>query len=251
MIWGAFAVLGLTAIFLLYGVHWFLTEMLEQRAKSEDVLPVFREAAGQFDRFVSAIIPLFGAWVSAVIAFYFARDNYDAATENTRVLLSEMRAVDLKTISVEETMVPRERMIVAVTGEDDPRSVLAEILPRFGERGRIVVLDAQDRGVGVLHKSYVTEFLARAAEQGGGKPSAVTFAAMLADGETRNQLDRYTIYVRPDANLATVREAMQAASRALPLTVADAFVTADGGRTSKVLGYLTDLDIAKRAKLGG
>ncbi len=65
--------------------------------------------------FTDSIVPLFAAWVGAVIAFYFARDNLNAATQNTRLLLDHVAGpAALEAFTAAETMVPRKSMIVAV-----------------------------------------------------------------------------------------------------------------------------------------
>jgi uncharacterized Tic20 family protein len=48
------------------------------------------EAVGHLSALLASILPLLGAWVGTIIAFYFARDNFDAATRNTSALLRQV-----------------------------------------------------------------------------------------------------------------------------------------------------------------
>ncbi len=108
------------------------------------------------------------------------------------------------------------------------------------------------RGLGVLHKAFVTEFLTDHAETTGTPPSAVDFGSLLQRAEDG----------RPAQRLLDLRQAGRDIGRGpdkrwkhkgqtLSNGVRDAFVTEDGTQAGKILGYLSDLDIAKKARLGG
>ncbi|SEB77086.1 hypothetical protein [Rhodococcus koreensis] len=56
----------------------------------------------------SAVLPLFGTWVGTVLAFYFARDNFEAASESTLRLTGLLN----RSSAVAELMIPRSQMVV-------------------------------------------------------------------------------------------------------------------------------------------
>lgn len=251
MIGGALAVIGLSGITLIGGVGWYLSALAERSGPlSEDD---FRTAFDYVDRFIAQILPLFGAWVGAVIAFYFARDNFDAATENTRSLLQSMGATDLEAIAAREAMIPVSSVTAACTPREDQLKVLKDIMPRFEQKGlgRIVILDANNHGRGVLHESYVKEFLLRPPAPAPQAADAISLADLLGHPRTVEQLEKSAVFVRPDTTLAQVRAEMEKASRGAPRTIRDCFVTPGGRPDEAIVGYLSDLDIAKKAKLGG
>lgn len=252
MIAGAFWVIGASGVILIGGLIWLMIVIANRSTDAvspEDFAFVF----DHIERFISSIIPLFGAWVGAVIAFYFARDNFDAATENTRKLLDRVAPVDLTAISAEETMVPLSKVTFARVGDDDALVVKTDILKRFKDKGlgRVVVLDGEDHGVGVLHDSYITDFLLDPPATITKNADQITFADLIKHERTQELLQASVVYVTPDATLAAVREAMAKASRSAPRSVRDGFVTPGGRKTEAILGYLSDLDIAKRGKLAG
>lgn len=59
---------------------------------------------------LSALLPLFGTWVGTVLAFYYTKENFEAASKGT---LDLVRAVSqrLRSIAVAEKMMSRERII--------------------------------------------------------------------------------------------------------------------------------------------
>lgn len=249
MITGAFTAIKWSAIGIVAAVVTALVLSWQAKVDQGTVQLVL----GYLDRFIGAIIPLFAAWVGAVIAFYFARDNFDAATENTKALVGQMAGVDLSVITVEETMIRRAQMTVATTEEDGPRKLKSQVLPRFLERGlsRFLILDKAGKGVGVLRNGYVSAILMDPPERFAKGADEITLKDLLDDGPTRDLLAASTVYAARGDTLAAVRRKMQEASRRAPRTVRDVFVTEDGTEKTRVIGYLADLDIAEKARLPG
>lgn len=209
-------------------------------------------AIAHVEKVVFAVLPMVGAWVGTVIAFYFARENFDAAAQNTRALLRDIQGERLAGISAESVMVPASKMVVARTPKDDGLKLKSEVLKRFEDAGlgRIIIVSDDDRGRGVLHESVLNKFIL-----GGAKPDTqfdpdgATLKDALEDATLKPWLENSVVYVPPSATLAQVRQAMEERSRNrvqgdLP-TCRDAFVTATGSPTDKVIGYLSDIDIAK------
>src|SRR5579863_6696728 len=59
---------------------------------------------------LSSLLPLFGTWVGTVLAFYFSKENFEAAN---RSAIDVVRSVSqrLTATRVSEAMMPRGRMI--------------------------------------------------------------------------------------------------------------------------------------------
>lgn len=252
MILGSLGLLIVFTVLLVGGLWWFLSAALGGNPK-EFPQEEFRYALEHLDRFISSIVPLLAAWVGAVIAFYFARDNFDAATENTKALVGQMTGVDLSVITVEETMIRRAQMTVATTEEDGALKLKSQLLPRFMDRGlsRFLILDKDGKGVGVLQDGYVTAILAEPPERFAKGADEITLKDLLDDAPTKDLLAASTVYAARGDTLGAVRRKMQEASKRAPRTVRDAFVTEDGTEKTRVIGYLSNLDIAEKARLPG
>lgn len=205
---------------------------------------------GLLNNLVAAIFPMVAAWIGAVIAYYFARENFEAATKGASDLLQGFRSDRLGQISASQVMIPASRITVAKTPADDAQSLKGDILDRIKakKQGRVVVLSDDGRGRGVFHDGTVLEFLTSAAAA--APIETLTLADILKDETMAEVLAKSVVYVRPEATLADVRNEMERASKDSPKTVRDAFVTQTGKSSEQVVGYLSDVDIAKYGSYG-
>ena len=213
------------------------------------------------DKILSGILPLLGAWIGAIIAFYFGRENYDAAVRNVREIIRVQTPDKLESIFVKDVMVPAAKLITAATPGEDTKPLQGGILPRLEERGLgrlIVVVGAAATAdntppvsaiaKGVVHDSVINRFIATRLATGVAT-SDITLGALLADAEVARLLSSAVVYVTPEATLADVRRKMDEASKSASASVRDVLVTATGKAGEPLLGYLTDIDLAEKGAL--
>jgi hypothetical protein len=97
-----------------------------------------------------AVLPVLGTWVGTVLAFYFARENFESATE------SALRATGWpsRDTLVGLVMIPITRAVARYLGPDetDQQVTLGELLHLMRTSGfkRISVLDEQARAMCVV-----------------------------------------------------------------------------------------------------
>jgi len=185
----------------------------------------------------SSILPLLGTWVGTVLAFYFARENLEAATTSTLRLSSGLRAET----PVTEAMIPRADIIAIELGPgesaDDLR--LADIAAKMAPgRARVPILNDRDAVVYVVHESTLTKFAASATPPKQVSQLTEKMSDLLNDPDLAAAVKAIAV-VGPDANLAAARAAMKAVEHCN-----DVFVTSRGRRDDPVLGWLTNTDLA-------
>lgn len=212
------------------------------------------------DKIMTGILPLFGAWVGAIIAFYFGRDNYDAAARNVRQAIVATGGAPLESIYVKSVMVPANKLVTAAMPAEENTELQSGIMPRLEQRGlgRLVIVDgaampdhAPAAGAvakGVVHDSVINRFIANQMGQNVDK-AKITLGSLLADADVARLLSAAVVYVTPEATLADVRRKMDEASRDAPATVRDALVTATGKAGEPLLGYVTDINLAEQGAL--
>jgi hypothetical protein len=119
---------------------------------------------------VTSLLPLFGTWVGTVLAFYFSKENFEAANRGTLDLVRSV-AQRLNTTPVINAMMPRDRMIVLEVPRDGAIDsvALAEVLSKFetiganGQRiSRLPILGSNGECVGILHRGVWAEMLSTA-----------------------------------------------------------------------------------------
>ncbi|MDQ0000101.1 MULTISPECIES: hypothetical protein [Pseudarthrobacter] len=185
----------------------------------------------------ASILPLLGTWVGTVLAFYFARENMSAATENTARLLGLQSSTPVTAV-----MVPKARMIThTLASGADVRTVgLVEIYNRMMAAGvaRIPILDAAGAVLYTVHKSVLVAFAGSIAPP--KEPAALTeqMHHLLADPD-RKRLVEAMGFVGPSALIEDARNRM----RSIP-DCNDVFVTSSGKKTDPVIGWLTNTDLA-------
>ena len=184
----------------------------------------------------SSVLPLLGTWVGTVLAFYFARDNFDAATTSTIRLGRSLRPET----PVQDVMIPLARMTThrLAPGGDAKAVALSDLLSNMTTSGfqRIPVLTADDRVMHVVHTSTLSSY----AESLQKLPTALT--------ETVGDL----LAVQRFAALVTAigfvgSGAVVDSARATMGSIAncnDVFVTSDGAASGAVHGWLTNTDLA-------
>ncbi|MGO7323270.1 hypothetical protein ACCS95_32030 [Rhizobium ruizarguesonis] len=80
-----------------------------------------------FDKLVTGILALVGAWVGAVIAFYFARDNFESASAQAQKSFGMSQSEQLSAIKVTDTGVMID-VSTALKVELDPSDFDATVL---------------------------------------------------------------------------------------------------------------------------
>ncbi len=214
------------------------------------------------DKVMSGVLPLLGAWIGAIIAFYFGRENYDAAVRNVRQIIRERTPDQLESIFVRDVMVQASKLVTAATPAEDGLPLHGGILRRLEERGlgRLIVISGEMAATdfapgsgaiakGVVHDSVINRFIVDQVARHQRTADEITLGDMLADPEIARLLSSAVVYVTPEATLADVRRKMDEASRNAPATVRDALVTASGKAGEPLLGYLTDIDLVDKGAL--
>jgi hypothetical protein len=186
----------------------------------------------------SSVLPLFGTWVGTVLAFYFARDNFQAATESTLRLTSHGDAATL----VSAVMIPESDWIAYDT--TDAASVahveLAELRAKMRElqppSRRLPIRDAIGAVLYVLHDSTLTAF-AEEHETATGELTK-TLGDLLAEPKYK-QLVEAIGFVSAKATVADARASMSSIKNCN-----DVFVTPGGNRDEHAVGWLTNTLLA-------
>ena len=209
--------------------------------------------AGKEDRpdmarlvFASAV-PLIGTWVGTVLAFYFARENFQTASQSQ--LDATMNTISLMgglapSTPVTAVMIPVSRIDPKALVADDAEAralVLSELYKRMREsqRSRIPVFDAGGVALYVIHEPDIDKFAQALGEAAEALADDQTLETLLADTELQKAVKAFTA-VGPDADVGAARAKLQADPQ-----LKDLFVTVGGAVDHKALGWVTHSDLAR------
>jgi CBS domain-containing protein len=191
----------------------------------------------------ASIVPLLGTWVGAVLAFYFSRDNLQAGSDTTLSAVRAAGGLDVETL-VSAVMIPINRIRPREDVADEAAAkalTLASLHQkmRSSGQGRVPVLDLQQRALYVVHEPDIDKYAQAHGLSASALPEDATLQQLLDDAAIAAGVSGF-VAVSPTATLGEARAAMAAA-----LMAKDAFVTEDGQRTGRVLGWLTNSDLAR------
>jgi hypothetical protein len=203
---------------------------------------------GDAQMVMTATLPLLGSWVGTILAFYFSKDNFAAATRSVTEMSRTITAQEkLQATLAKDKMIPRARMFsIPVTSGQ----TLKEILTKLTEQKigfRIPFLEQQDFPKYVIHRSVIDQFLVQRALNPTSPPIALedlTLEDLISDPEWQEKIERSIDTVREDATLADVKVLMEKNPHCQ-----DVFVTKGGGRNEPVLGWITNAIVEENTKL--
>ena len=205
---------------------------------------------------LSALLPLFGTWVGTVLAFYYTKESYQAASQGTLDAVKSV-AQRLSATPIATKMMPFAQIIVhqvPAAGSLDNLS-LPDIEKKFDTVGangqkisRLLILDNTGACIGILHHSLFAEMLAMLLRDNPQVDlTTATLSPLLAKesrgykGMTYRDLIQKTVaFVAQDRTVADAKAAMEQ----IP-GCQDVIVTKTGDRTEPVIGWLSNIDITR------
>lgn len=193
-----------------------------------------------------AVLPLLGTWVGTVLAYYFSRENLEAATRSVSSLADRIAPADGLDNAPVQTRMRRLADIKYKTSERGKEKELLLTELNVAGMPRVVVLDAKKCMRYLIYRESVLAcrdaFAQRPANAGGGDVDALTLADLLLDESQRKLFEECWAHVGPNATMAEARRQMKARGEKCN----DVFVTADGERTSPIIGWITDNRLDER-----
>lgn len=192
--------------------------------------------------FVS-VLPLLGTWIGTVLAFYFAKDNLQAASQTTLDALKLVGTFSEDT-PVEQVMTPLSKMnpVRRVANLDDAdKLVLSELHAsiRATQNSRVPILNNGEIALLIIHEPDIDKYAQSRPVRVESLTADDTVGALRAIPELRAAVGRFVVVPRT-ATLAQARQKMQEVPECK-----DLFVTHNGERGGKVVGWLTNSDLAR------
>ena len=185
---------------------------------------------------LAGILPLIGAWVGAVIAYYFGKENFQAASDSTAKLLN--RDERLAATPVEKVMLSIGKLkgIIRTESLDEIKQKKIKKIADAMNFHRAPVLSNMGLPLLIIHKSTLQEYLADNAEHHEHKLENMISSAP----ELWNKINAFGT-IKPGATAAEVKLVMQTAGK----DCSDVYVTEDGTNSSPVIGLVTNVDLLK------
>jgi hypothetical protein len=203
---------------------------------------------------LSILLPLIGAWVGTVLAYYFSKENFQAAADSTKKLFQQFRNAEekLQTLLAGNEMIKIDdfnKTSLILDKEEKEFKIIPDIIDKILEQNkskpvnRLPVITDKLLPKYIIHRSTFDQFLVKMA-RAGTKLDDVTFDVMTSDPEFTTYLKNSYVTVSESATLADLKQLLDK----MPLCQ-DAFVTKTGKADSEVVGWITNVTVAEKSKL--
>lgn len=151
---------------------------------------------------------------------------------------------DPKAVLAGSRMIPAGKFFFKTLGPMAPESIrLKDLVSELKQKGlnRIPVLDTTGRPMYMVHRSMIDKYVAENVWLVPGKnPGEFTLADLLADQEMKELFENTFVVVNEQATLDEAKSAMLTRQGC-----SDLFITKTGKRDEPVMGWLTNVDMAK------
>lgn len=192
---------------------------------------------------LSAVLPLLGSWVGTVLAYYFSRDNFEAASQSLSNMVDKVSQTELKSVPVTERMIKVDEIFHKQESEINQK--LVDILEKFDDSkeiwSRLPIFSNEKQIKGLVHRATIEKFIMKnyRTTDASQKIEDLTIMDILKDPEFK---DKYDV-VSESSTLADAKEKME------QLTCKDVFITKSGKPDEPVIGWITNAIIMKNAQL--
>jgi len=200
-----------------------------------------------------SIIPLLGTWVGTILAYYFSEKNFDSARRSVQEMAKQVTTMDkLRSILVEEKMLKIDeidKLKITKAKPLDQITLVGDLLEKFEDKGRnrLPILDENNHPKYIIHRSMIDKYLSKKAIEDQlpfDQIESLSLQDLLnEDPKLKQMFETSFVTIKEDATLADAKSKMENMTDCL-----DVFITKNGTKNEPIIGWLTNIIIAKSAK---
>jgi hypothetical protein len=202
---------------------------------------------------LGVLLPVIGAWVGTVLAFYFGQVNFEAASRSAANLVRQLSPREkLQAESAGHAMMKIGDVTAFKMPADQTEAdiTIKQLIDEGFEkdksrpRNRLPILDAEGSGKYVLHRSTIDAFLAAKKNPPTADESTLTLKDLLEDEKLKDYIINSFMTLSEDATLADAKDLFDKNSLCL-----DILVTPDGTKNGIVVGWITNVMVLNAATI--
>ena len=204
-------------------------------------------ALGQkkFEFIASSLFPLIGTWMGAIIAYYFAKENFDAAANQYNKVIDKLTPEQqLSSISVASVM-KLIKNTQTLQFEQFKSTPIIDILqnPNFTNYNRFLFLD-NSKCKYIIHRSTFDRVISNAIINK-SDPNSIKLEDFVKseDESIKGYIEKGIEFISINRNLLDAKNLIISNKFCL-----DVIVTANGDKNDDVMGWITDIIISEKVK---
>ncbi len=189
---------------------------------------------------MSALLPVIASWVGTVLAFYFGRENFEAANQQVRELVGQLSPDQRSSQPVRSIMreFGQTTTLQIPEGKKPSDIPLSDLRAKFvGTVSRLLVVDAQNVALYLIHDARLDRYVAD------GNPDTDSLQVFLDKEKTAEREygpGKAFVVVSEETPIREASEKMQAVK-----TCQDIIVTGNGKPDSPVTGWVSNVRLAR------
>ena len=197
----------------------------------------------------TTMLPLWGTWMGTILAFYFARENFEAAQKSVNQMVDKLSlSQKLESIKAADVMIPYAKMKVLPIDEYSNKSILSEILnnPIFEGLNRFPIVKGNLCQL-IVHRSLLDAFIVRRIRDTQIDAKQLSLSDFLNDNTDRNHVNYLlngVAFVKSGGTLLEAKQVMDKASGCQ-----DVIITATGNANEEITGWITNIIVADNSRL--
>lgn len=198
----------------------------------------------KIDMVFTAVLPLMGSWVGTILAYYFSKDNFEAATLSVSEFAKHLSPQEkLQSTPVKDKMILKNDIFHKTTPAQNLR--LIDVMDDLtnGDWSRLPILNDQGQVVYMLHRGDIDRYIAERVRR---YPASNLDALSLQDllNEYGDNLKTSFGLIKETATLADAKAIMDKTP-----DCKDVFVTKQGKPNEPIIGWITSSIIIENAKV--
>jgi hypothetical protein len=221
-----------------------------------------KDAFANVKELFNILLPVIGTWMGTLLAFYFSKDNFAAASKQANELADKMNATDqtLQAFKVSDVMIkPTDGSLLELGSEKDFKDMSLKDLRAKMEETHSERLPILEKGtlkfIFLIYRTTVERFIVEfvdghlkfPAELNPPRSKETLKVQDMYDSDFKLFKDIQNIqycFLPVDTTLDKVKAAMQDNS-----ICQDVFITQTGSREESVLGWITNNLVIEKAEL--
>lgn len=204
---------------------------------------------------LSSLLPLFATWVGTVLAFYYTKENYQAAKQDTLDIVASINQ-RLSKRKVGDEMLRRSQIVSQLIRSGDFSKVkISETAQQFQQTTpagkpitRLLLVDEQDKFLGIFHRATWDQMLVAGLTK---VPPVVletdTLDRLISLPFRADSSRKYADYIKESIAFVSIDKSLAEAKSRMEekLDCQDIIVTQNGLATDPVLGWISNVDITR------
>src|SRR6266480_4008969 len=242
--WALVAILAIAALIILVaGINAIRFPEKEQRDQFFDIAKYI----------LGVLLPVIGAWVGTVLAFYFGQVNFEAASRSAANLvrqLSPREKLQAEPVGHAMMKIGDVASFKMPAGKKESDITIKRLIDDGFEKdksrpyNRLPILDTDGRGKYVLHRSTIDAFLAAKKHPPTATESTLTLKDLLEDPKLKDFIVNSFMALSESQTLADAKDLFDKN----PLCL-DILVTKDGTKNGIVVGWITNVMVLQAATI--